>query len=62
MSELARPLRQEIETLRSRAEFAHLTDVCKRALVAAKHVNDLEGEAMAYFGLATAYRYTGPLR
>jgi tetratricopeptide (TPR) repeat protein len=59
MSELAHPLRQEIDHLRSRAEFGPLTDVCKRALVAARHVSDLEGEAVAYLGLATAYRYTG---
>lgn len=59
MSELAQPLRQEIDNLRSRAEFGPLTDVCKRALVAARHVSDLEGEAVAYLGLATAYRYTG---
>ncbi len=59
MSELAHPLRQEIEQLRSRGEFVHLIDVCKRALQAARHTSDLEGQAVAYLGLATAYRYTG---
>ncbi|MCU0512281.1 MAG: tetratricopeptide repeat protein [Anaerolineae bacterium] len=59
MSELSLQLRAEIERQRAAAGFERLLDVCRRALLAARKHTDREAEAIALYGLALAYRYTG---
>jgi tetratricopeptide (TPR) repeat protein len=62
MTDLAVQLRNDIDRRIEKAELGQLLDICKRALVAARHTQDKLAEAVALYGLAAYHRYTGQFR
>ncbi len=62
MSELAAQLRNDIDSRIEKAELGRLLDTCKRALQAARHTQDKQGEAVALYGLAAYHQHIGQFR